>query len=323
MTSNRNDIRKRPQTDDLQRKMPFPEDNNGSASKRSQINSSTASPSNATPPISSRDPADKKVSRASKVTDDDDDDDEQAELTPEEAAQMEDLAKRLKEASKMPSIELDDILDPSHPSNAKYFQKPTRQILRNQDGDSSSSYESTSSEGESDSDDEEEDDQDEDMADASNHAGPLPRVTAGQRPNIHRIEKNSDILGRLSAFLPKMKDANEELQKEIAAGRGKDLRLDEVDENDQGRVIEMVCASLLSKLDIANCYALQNLGLGVLEETRSGDEDVSSDEDNDHKPAQESTTEQPQGPKDSNVLGKLMGKKEDDSEKPTIQELND
>ncbi|KAI9923588.1 hypothetical protein AWENTII_010072 [Aspergillus wentii] len=289
--------------------MPFPEDNNGSASKRSQINSSTASPSNATPPISSRDPADKKVSRASKVTDDDDDDDEQAELTPEEAAQMEDLAKRLKEASKMPSIELDDILDPSHPSNAKYFQKPTRQILRNQDGDSSSSYESTSSEGESDSDDdeeeEEEDDQDEDMADASNHAGPLPRVTAGQRPNIHRIEKNSDILGRLSAFLPKMKDANEELQKEIAAGRGKDLRLDEVDENDRGRVIEM------------------NLGLGVLEETRSGDEDVSSDEDNDHKPAQESTTEQPQGPKDSNVLGKLMGKKEDDSEKPTIQELND
>lgn len=37
-----------------------------------------------------------------------------------------------------------------------------------------------------------------------------------------------------------MKDANENLEREIAAGRGKDMVLDEVDEQDGKDYIEMV-----------------------------------------------------------------------------------
>ncbi|MCP6379874.1 NOPCHAP1/New4 family protein, partial [Klebsiella pneumoniae] len=59
------------------------------------------------------------------------------------------------------------------------------------------------------------------------------------------------LLSKLSAFLPQMKTANEDLQREIAAGRAKDIRLDEDDENEaqsDGQYIEMVCSLLRFQL---------------------------------------------------------------------------
>lgn len=51
------------------------------------------------------------------------------------------------------------------------------------------------------------------------------------------MQGNSELLARLSAFLPQMKSANEELEKDIAAG--KDVVMD--DENEDKDYIEMVC----------------------------------------------------------------------------------
>lgn len=69
----------------------------------------------------------------------------------------------------------------------------------------------------------------------------IPSIPGRPKPRIHRMEGGSDLLSRLSEFLPKMKDANEDLEKEIAAGRGRDMVLDDVDDEDGKDYIEMVC----------------------------------------------------------------------------------
>ncbi|KAH3298505.1 hypothetical protein KXW39_004729 [Aspergillus fumigatus] len=142
---------------------------------------------------------------------------------------------------------------------------------------------------------------------ASRAGSSLPRVSAQQKPRIHRMTKEPDLLSRLSAFLPKLKSANEDLQREIAAGRGKDLQLDEVDQ-EEGQYIEM------------------NLGLGVLEEKRadgstSTDDEIGDGQEfaNDEDAAESDTKLQ----RDSDILARLMGKKKSSDQKPTIQELTE
>ena len=68
----------------------------------------------------------------------------------------------------------------------------------------------------------------------------IPSITGRAKPQIHRMDGSSDLLSRLSSFLPKMKDANEDLEKEIAAGRGDAMVLDTVNEDGKD-YIEMVC----------------------------------------------------------------------------------
>ncbi|KAE8149401.1 hypothetical protein BDV25DRAFT_130401 [Aspergillus avenaceus] len=152
-------------------------------------------------------------------------------------------------------------------------------------------------------DDTEEHDKDVKSDDGSNNS--LPRIPATQKPKIRRLGKNPDILSRLSAFLPQIKNANEELQREIDAGRAKDLRLDEVDDQDDSQYIEM------------------NLGLGVLEEKRSGD---TGEHNDDLKTAHgsDSKASNPDIKTDSNVLDTLMGNSDSpSSKKPTIEEMNE
>ena len=61
------------------------------------------------------------------------------------------------------------------------------------------------------------------------------------------------------------------------------------------------------------------MGLGVLEEKRSDDNDSPSSEDHDMRdPDDEGSSKQ----RDSNVMDKLMGSKESTSKKPTIEEMN-
>ncbi|RHZ71835.1 hypothetical protein CDV55_108628 [Aspergillus turcosus] len=171
---------------------------------------------------------------------------------------------------------------------------------------------SSGSDSDSDSDgDGEHEDQDADYSSdlASGAGSSLPRISAQQKPRIHRMAKEPDLLSRLSAFLPKMKSANEDLEREIAAGRGKDLQLDEVENQEEGQYIEM------------------NLGLGVLEEKRA---DGSSSTDNEEigdgpEPANDEDAAglDTKLKKDSDILDKLMGKKRSSDQKPTIQELTE
>lgn len=69
----------------------------------------------------------------------------------------------------------------------------------------------------------------------------IPSIPGRPKPAIHRMEGGSDLLSRLSTFLPQMENANQDLEREIAAGRGKSMILDEVDDEDEKEYIEMVC----------------------------------------------------------------------------------
>jgi hypothetical protein len=111
---------------------------------------------------------------------------------------------------------------------------------------SSGSSSEDSSESESENEDEHHSDQemrDEPRTTAENPADPsssLPHIGGRPKPRIHRMKGDSELLSRLNAFLPKMKSANEDLQKEIEAGRAGDLVLDNADEGGE-QYIEMVC----------------------------------------------------------------------------------
>ncbi|GES59133.1 hypothetical protein ATEIFO6365_0003041300 [Aspergillus terreus] len=171
----------------------------------------------------------------------------------------------------------------------------------------------TSSSGSDSSDDESDDDGEEGQSGDEHDQGKsddgrdqaLPRIPARQKPRIQHVERDGDLLARISAFLPQMKNANDELQREIEAGRAKEIRLDEVDDQNEGQYIEM------------------NLGLGVLEEKRQGDDssDNASDEDLAKKTSAGTNAD---SRTDSNVLGKLMGQEDaSSSNKPTIEEMKE
>lgn len=121
---------------------------------------------------------------------------------------------------------------------------PVRTAAPVNDDDYTSSSGSSSEESE----DEDSDDEDNDMVIDSKptftktetaSGTSIPSITGRRKPQIHRMEGGSDLLSRLSSFLPQMKDANEKLEKEIAAGRGDAMMLDSVD--DEKDYIEMVC----------------------------------------------------------------------------------
>lgn len=107
----------------------------------------------------------------------------------------------------------------------------------------------TSSSGSSSEDDSESESEDEHSDQEMNGTGEssaqtdtdsLPHIGGRPKPRIRRMKGDSGILSRLNAFLPQMKNANEDLQREIEAGRAGDLVLDNA-EGDGERYIEMVC----------------------------------------------------------------------------------
>lgn len=122
--------------------------------------------------------------------------------------------------------------------NPKESHQPTAAHFSDDDDPTSSSG-SSSEESEDDS----SEDEDEDMQQSTAGGSSLPSVPHRPKPRIKpmKTKGGSNLLSRLSAFLPQMKDANDDLEKEIAAGRGKDLMLDDVDEADGKQYIEMVC----------------------------------------------------------------------------------
>ncbi|KAL4888732.1 hypothetical protein BDV59DRAFT_205851 [Aspergillus ambiguus] len=197
---------------------------------------------------------------------------------------------------------------PNQESEGKPFspRRNPASVADDDDDDFTSSSGSDSSDADSDNDDEEDeraaDDEHEQVESHDGLDHPLPHLPARQKPRIHHVERDADLLSRISAFLPKMRSANDELQREIDAGRAKDVRLDEVDDQDEGQYIEM------------------NLGLGVLEEKRQGEKgsDHASNEDLASSAAPKSEVQA-----DSNVLGTLMGQEDTSSKKPTIEEMRE
>ncbi|KAJ5917605.1 hypothetical protein N7466_011159 [Penicillium verhagenii] len=170
-----------------------------------------------------------------------------------------------------------------------------------EDSDPTSSSGSSSSESDSeDSEDENESIHHEQQAStdtSANASSTIPNISGRPKPQIQKMKGNSELLARLSAFLPKMKSANEDLEKEIAAG--KDVVMDEVDENKD--------------------YIEMNLGLGVLEEKREGDS--SGDEADDEDMSGMGSDKKAKAGLNDDILEKLMGGKDLDADKPSIEEL--
>jgi hypothetical protein len=127
------------------------------------------------------------------------------------------------------------------PENPRKIASTSSESEENDDDDDYTSSSGSDGDSDSDGDGEDEDQEADYSSDQASRAGSsLPRISAQQKPRIHRVTREPDLLSRLSAFLPKMKSANEDLQREIAAGRGKDLQLDEVENQEEGQYIEMV-----------------------------------------------------------------------------------
>lgn len=149
-----------------------------------------------------------------------------------------------------PHMSTDDL--PSPPKRTRAQQARGK---NNADDDDETSTEPTSSSGsdfsEEESSNEENDSENEGKGTADgNEQETIPSLTARQKPRIHRVKQNSDIISRINAFLPQMKNANDNLQRELDAGRGKQIQL-EHDEGYEGEAegegedgkgyIEMVC----------------------------------------------------------------------------------
>lgn len=141
--------------------------------------------------------------------------------------------------------------------------------VQSSDSDPTSSS-GSSSEDDSESEREDEQHSDEEMnstGESTTHthvpdsSSSLPHIAGRPKPRIHRMKGESGILSRLNAFLPKMKDANEDLQRQIEAGEAGDLVLDNADENGE-QYIEMV--SLLIVLNDRDGSLLTNFRILVL-----------------------------------------------------------
>jgi len=133
----------------------------------------------------------------------------------------------------------------------------------------------------------------------------LISVPAPLRPQIRHIN-GSNLLSEVSSFLPKLKAANQEVQKDIAAGKAVILDSAGV-EKDNGQYIEM------------------NLGLGVLEEKRNGDNTESENESNSEESslsASDAKIRLHEKRKVTDVLRRLMGNKSK-PKKPGIEEVDD
>ncbi|KAJ5902082.1 hypothetical protein N7495_002610 [Penicillium taxi] len=178
------------------------------------------------------------------------------------------------------------------------------QTVPDDDDFTSSSGSSSESDSEKSSDDEEDNSKHEESLTNSTAKSSIPSVPARRKPVIRKMNTNKDLMSRLSAFLPEMKNANEELEKEIAAGRGKDLVLDDADDADGKEYIEM------------------NLGLGVLEEKKKDDKtNFWSNVESDDEISTELKKKSELKP-DSDVLDTLMGGIQSNGDKPSIEEVH-
>lgn len=179
----------------------------------------------------------------------------------------------------------------------------------------------------------------------------VPHRPTHLKPSIGRFN-GSTLRNRLTSFLPELRAANEDLEKEIAAGNVAGVELDHSEDAEvDGEYIEMVrflsflytTVFLLSTRifhrnprqfeygaftgSAANGFMpLQNLGLGVLEEqgddtgsdtSPDNESAISYDEDNSTRSARKP---QPKPRQNINVMNKLMGN-QPEIQRPTIEEM--
>lgn len=135
-----------------------------------------------------------------------------------------------------------------------------------------------------------------------------------QKPNFAR-PATSDLKSRLQTFLPQMAAANAELEKLAQEGGLEGKRLEDVGEGDE--------------------YVEMELGLGVMEEKKEGDDssdetsdessddssEDSSEEDDDDDEKEQKKKQKEKEQKEKDILGRLMGHKQGREKAAGIQEV--
>ncbi|CAD0046214.1 unnamed protein product [Aureobasidium pullulans] len=134
------------------------------------------------------------------------------------------------------------------------------------------------------------------------------------KPNFAR-PATSDLKSRLQTFLPQMAAANAELEKLAQEGGLEGKRLEDVGEGDE--------------------YVEMELGLGVMEEKKEGDDssdetsdessddssEDSSEEDDDDDEKEQKKKQKEKEQKEKDILGRLMGHKQGREKAAGIQEV--
>ncbi|GAB7357192.1 hypothetical protein MBLNU459_g8178t1 [Dothideomycetes sp. NU459] len=139
---------------------------------------------------------------------------------------------------------------------------------------------------------EEEDDSDLDSNDTGAEEDHIVTIGGPTKPAIRKPKADAfDLKAQLAAFLPQLAAANLELEKLRAAGELEGARIDNVDENAEGGYIEM------------------NLGLGVLEQKKDGEDEEEDEAEEDQDGTAEISTglDSSVGKKEKDVLGRMMG----------------
>ncbi|RAO70484.1 uncharacterized protein BHQ10_006496 [Talaromyces amestolkiae] len=151
----------------------------------------------------------------------------------------------------------------------------------------------------------------------------IPYIPGRPKPQISLPAKSSDLLSRISSFLPQLQAANADIEQRLARGESlEDMILDDV-KDDEAQAAE----------GEERTYIEMNLGLGVLKEKKKkrqpgdislGDESSSgSDKEEDETSPKEGADEDGEG----QVLNQLMGLKNRSGQKlktnPGIQEVDD
>ncbi|WEW61675.1 hypothetical protein PRK78_007167 [Emydomyces testavorans] len=140
-----------------------------------------------------------------------------------------------------------------------------------------------------------------------------PVITVNRpKPRIHHIPK-SNLSSRLSAFLPALKAANEDLERDIAAGRLISAEINDDSESGEEDTTD-------EERGMGPPYIEMNLGLGVLQET--GDDESATSSDESLSSSDGHDTERRRARSDMNILGNLMGNNSRTT-KPTIEEIGD
>ncbi|THZ84192.1 hypothetical protein D6C84_04309 [Aureobasidium pullulans] len=135
-----------------------------------------------------------------------------------------------------------------------------------------------------------------------------------QKPNFAR-PATSDLKSRLQTFLPQMAAANAELEKLAQEGGLEGKRLEDVGVGDE--------------------YVEMELGLGVMEEKKEGDDssdetsdessddssEDSSEEDDDDDEKEQKKKQKEKEQKEKDILGRLMGHKQGREKAAGIQEV--
>lgn len=156
------------------------------------------------------------------------------------------------------------------------YRRSTSVTSVSEEGSDSSESDSSSSEEEEDSDD---------SADDTETNEDVVTIGGPAKPAIRKPKTDAfDLKSRLAAFLPQLAAANSELERLRAAGQFEGMSMEDVNE-EEGGYIEM------------------DLGLGVLEEKKEGEESDEEEEDADAEMMDEEGRKQ----KEKDVLGRMMG----------------